>query len=61
MSLTPVFDEVLADSDPDIFLASNLFPIPVTESLAAALTRIGHPWFDKGVLIPWKLAKVVEA
>lgn len=43
MSLTPVFDAVLADSDPDIFLASKVFPQPVAESLQQALTRIGHP------------------
>jgi hypothetical protein len=28
MSLTPTFDAVLAESDPDIFLASNIFPRP---------------------------------
>ena len=28
MSLTPIFDAVLADSDPDIFLAGNVFPRP---------------------------------
>ena len=28
MSLTPIFDAVLADSEPDIFLASPVFPRP---------------------------------
>jgi hypothetical protein len=28
MSDTPLFDAVLAESDPDIFLASTVFPIP---------------------------------
>lgn len=52
MSLTPIFDEVLADSDPDIFLASNIFPNPVVraiETLQEALTRIGHPQFAKPI------------
>ena len=28
MSLTPIFDAVLADSEPDIFLAGLVFPRP---------------------------------
>jgi hypothetical protein len=28
MSLTPIFDAVLADSEPDIFLAGDIFPRP---------------------------------
>lgn len=28
MSLTPVFDAVVADSEPDLFLASEIFPRP---------------------------------
>jgi hypothetical protein len=43
MSLTPTFDAVLAESDPDIFLASTVFPNETSETLAESLTRIGHP------------------
>ena len=40
-SSTPIFDAVLADSEPDLFLAGNVFPRPV--SFYAALVRNGHP------------------
>jgi len=58
LSLTPIFDAVLADSEPDIFLAGLIFPRPVTETLREALGRIGHPQFAKGGMIhkpvsPW--------
>lgn len=52
MSQNPIFDAVLADSEPDLFLASSIFPRPVTESLEEALARIGHPRFAKGSMIP---------
>ena len=52
MSLTPIFDAVLADSEPDLFLASDIFPRPVTDSFEAALIRAGHPRFALGGLIP---------
>jgi len=43
MTDCPIFDAVLAESDPDIFLASTVFPNGAPESLAEALTLIGHP------------------
>lgn len=43
MSRTPIFDAVLADSEPDIFLAGLIFSRPVVETLREALVRIGHP------------------
>jgi hypothetical protein len=39
---TPIFDQLVAESDPDLFLAGEVFKRP-TESLEAALIRIGHP------------------
>jgi hypothetical protein len=52
MSLTPVFDAVLADSEPDLFLAGSIFPRPGLDSFEAALIRAGHPRFARGGLIP---------
>lgn len=43
MSSTPIFDATLADAPADIFLASPIFPNPVTDSFTAALIRLGHP------------------
>lgn len=52
MSLTPIFDAVLADSDCDIFLAGNIFPRPVTDPFALQLAKVlafdwrAAPWRD---------------
>lgn len=43
MSITPVFDAVLADSDPDIYLAGNIFPWPVRKDFAETWRNIGCP------------------
>lgn len=43
MSLTPIFDAVLADSDPDIFLAGSVFPRPVSKDFAETWRDIGCP------------------
>lgn len=46
MSLTPIFDAVLADSEPDIFLAGNIFPRPglVADWVREYLGIEATPW-----------------
>ena len=38
MSDTPIFDAVLAESDPDIFLASTVFPNETSETTDTGAT-----------------------
>lgn len=57
MSLTPIFDAVLADSEPDLFLAGTVFPRPglVEAPIRSFLGMEVAPWQQGFAVDPrWK-------